>query len=212
MEVILCIIIGYFIGGINPSYIYARMQGFDIRERGSGNAGASNAMITIGRGTGAVMACLDIFKAYLAVKLSAYIFPTVKLAGIITGTSCILGHVFPLFMKFKGGKGLACLGGVILAYSVPMFFILLTVEAILGFSLDYLVVVPITGSIAFPIIYGILEKSIKGALILGIAAVVMQFKHIENLKRISNGTEARLSFLWKGDKELERVKENAEKN
>lgn len=158
------------------------------------------------------MACLDIFKAYLAVKLSAYIFPTVKLAGIITGTSCILGHVFPLFMKFKGGKGLACLGGVILAYSVPMFFILLTVEAILGFSLDYLVVVPITGSIAFPIIYGILEKSIKGALILGIAAVVMQFKHIENLKRISNGTEARLSFLWKGDKELERVKENAEKN
>ncbi|MDD6278720.1 MAG: glycerol-3-phosphate acyltransferase [Ruminococcus sp.] len=212
MTIIFSIILGYIIGCINPSYILALARGFDIREVGSGNAGASNAIITMGKKIGAISAFFDIFKAFFAVKLSVYLFPALNIAGIISGTSCIIGHIFPVFMKFRGGKGLACLGGLVLAYSVPLFFILLVAEVIIGFSLDYICVVPITGSIAFPVIYYIIERNIAGVMVLLVATAVMLYKHIENIKRIKNGTEARLSFLWKGDEEIARIQRNANVN
>lgn len=211
MTIIITIILGYIIGEINPSYLISIAHGFDIRERGSGNAGASNAMITMNKKIGWIIAFLDIFKAFFAVKIAAYLFPSFKLAGMISGTSCILGHIFPIFMRFKGGKGLACLAGVVLAYSMPLFFVMLIAEIVIGFSLDYICVVPITGSIAFPVIYYFIEGSLKGALIFSVATLVILFKHIENIKRIRNGTEVRLSFLWKGDEEIARVSKNAHK-
>ena len=90
MAIVISALFGYLIGGINPAYLIAKYKGFDIRKRGSGNAGASNAVITMGKKVGAISAILDIFKAYLAVTIAGFLFPNVSLAKVVMGISCIL--------------------------------------------------------------------------------------------------------------------------
>jgi glycerol-3-phosphate acyltransferase PlsY len=205
MPIVISALFGYLIGGINPAYLIAKYKGFDIRKRGSGNAGASNAVITMGKKVGAISAILDIFKAYLAVTIAGVLFPNVSLAKVVMGISCILGHIFPIYMRFRGGKGLASLGGVILAFHPIVFVILLSVELIIVLIVDYICIVPITASVAFPFIYMSMTKDSIGAILYGLLAIIIFSKHIENLKRIRSGTEAHFSFLWRRKKEIERL-------
>ena len=209
MQTALCSLLGYFIGGIIPAYIISRIKGFDIRERGSGNAGASNAMMTMGKKIGAAIAAFDILKAVCAVLIAAKIFPQLKLAKLLSGSFCILGHIFPALMKFHGGKGLACLGGFILAYDPHLFILLFVCELVLAFLLDYVCFIPLSGSAMFTLIYAFSTGDPIGTLILALISVVILCKHVENLKRIQNGTEAHISFIWKKDQEIERKNNNA---
>lgn len=209
LKSLICIALGYFIGTINPSYLIAKIKGFDIRKRGSGNAGASNALIVFGKAVGIFCALFDIYKACLAIELARrVIFPDYSLAFIITGTAAIIGHMYPFYMKFKGGKGLACLGGVVLMYDWKFFLILLAIEIIVVLATDYICFVPMTASIIFPIAYGIFEKSFHSACIFLFATVLILFKHAENIIRIRNKTELHFSYLWNKEKELERMNES----
>lgn len=208
MQVILCSLIGYLFGNINAAYIISRLKGFDIRDRGSGNAGASNVIITIGKKAGLITAIFDITKAAVASSAAAHLFPNLRYAQILGGSSCIIGHIFPFLMKFHGGKGLACLAGMILSYNPHLFFLLLAIEIFLGFGLDYICVVPTTGSILFTGIYAFVTGDPAGTMILAAVSMVILYKHIENLHRIQLGTEAHISFLWKKDQEIERIKHN----
>ncbi len=205
MEIAGSVLIGYLIGGFNPSFIIAKIKGFDIRKSGSGNAGGSNALITMGKVIGVFCMIFDILKSVFAIWLGGLLFPEFEYVLPVSGTSCIIGHIFPVYMKFKGGKGLACLGGVILAFSPAVFGIMFASELALALLVDYICIVPLTASIVFPIVYGVMTGSIVGALILGIASVVMIGKHIENIKRIREGKEMHLSYLWRGKKEIDRV-------
>lgn len=206
MEYLYCSLIGYFIGTFNPSYIIAKIHGFDIRTKGSGNAGASNTLILFGKVMGVICAILDIGKAYLAVFLTETLFCNFENAFSVTGIACVIGHIYPFYMKFKGGKGLACLGGIILYFNWKVFLIMLGAEILIVLITDYICFVPITASLAFPFIYKIMENNLSGAYILAIITILMIIKHIENLKRIGNGTEMRFSFLWKPDREMDRIK------
>ncbi|MBR6623731.1 MAG: glycerol-3-phosphate acyltransferase [Ruminococcus sp.] len=208
MQVILCSLIGYLFGNINAAYIISKLQGFDIRDRGSGNAGASNVIITIGKKAGLITAIFDITKAAVASTVAVALFPRLRYAHILGGSACIIGHIFPILMKFHGGKGLACLGGMILSYNPEIFLLLLVIEIFLGFGLDYICVVPITGSIIFTGIYAFLTGDAVGTMILASVSLIILYKHIENLRRILIGTEAHISFLWKKDQEIERIKHN----
>lgn len=207
-----CALGGYLIGTINPSYIIAKIKGFDIRQKGSGNAGGSNALITMGNRIGAFCMILDILKAYFVALLANYFFPGNQRAVMLAGVMCIVGHMFPFYMNFRGGKGLACLGGLIFAYSSKLFVLMLAIAFVMVLLTDYICIAPITASIAFPVVYGFYEKDLIGGLILAIGTVVICCKHIENLKRISKGTEAHFSYLWKKDEEMERVRKNLEDN
>ena len=111
-------------------------------------------------------------------------------------------------MGFKGGKGLACLGGMILFFDWRVFLIMLTLAVILALVTDYICFVPLAASAAFPFVYGGMAKNIGGAAILLIITAVIAIKHIENLRRIANGTEMHLSYIWKPEKEMERMKEH----
>jgi len=202
LKYVLCVLIGYLIGVINPSYIIAKSHGFDIRKKGSGNAGASNALILFGKVLGIGCALLDIAKATFAIWLSEKLFPGLAYSLAATGVACIIGHVFPFYMNFRGGKGLACLGGMILAFDWRVFLIMLTAEVLVVIITDYICFVPITASLAFPIIYGIMRHDLYGALFLAIIFPLMLFKHKENLKRIKQNTEMPFSFLWNKDKAL----------
>ena len=106
MGYLVCALIGYLIGTINPSYIYGKIRGFDIRRRGSGNAGASNATTVLGKKVGVVCALCDILKAVLAYKLVQMLFPALPIAGMLSGIACVAGHIFPFWMGFKGGTAL----------------------------------------------------------------------------------------------------------
>ena len=163
MDFLYCILIGYFIGTVNPSYIIAKIHGFDIREKGSRNAGASNAVILLGKTIGILCALFDIAKTFFAIWLSQKLMPDFALAFSVTAVACSLGHIFPFYMKFKGGKGLACLGGMILAFDWRVFLIMLAIEIVVVLVSDYLCIVPLTASVVFPIVYGIMEKNLWGA-------------------------------------------------
>lgn len=207
LQIITCMFVGYLIGGINPSYILAKMKGFDIRSKGSGNAGASNAMITIGKKAGVVCAVFDIFKGYLAVKIGIRMYPVLKIAGMITGVCCVLGHIYPVFMNFRGGKGLASLAGIVLAYDIRVFVMLFMFELVLVLVVDYICIVPISGSFLFMLILAFQCGGMYSLCFLPIVVVVL-YKHKENIKRIQYGVEARVSYLWKKDEEIARLQSN----
>ena len=149
MKTLACMTIGYFIGTINPAFLFSKMKGFDVRERGSGNAGATNAFLTIGKICGMLCALLDILKAFLAFKICKILFPAVQYAGILAGSVCVLGHIFPVWMGFRGGKGLACLGGLVLAYNWKLFCVMLVLEVVLTLMVNYICFMAMSTSILF---------------------------------------------------------------
>lgn len=202
---------GYLIGGFNPSYIIAKIKGFDIRKNGSGNAGGSNALITMGNKIGVLCMVLDILKAYFTVKLAKWLLPETLFASQIASVAVILGHMFPIYMQFRGGKGLACLGGVVLAYDPTLFVIMLSIGVVLAFVTDYICVVPLSACVVFPIIYGIFEKDLWGALVFLPATIAMIYKHLENIKRIFNKTEAHFSYLWSKDEKVRVMRNEAKR-
>ena len=197
--------VGYAIGNINPAYVMGLRKGYDIRKKGSGNAGATNLMILEGKKAGAFVMCFDISKAAVSVGLARRLFSTSTYAGEVAGTACILGHMYPALMHFRGGKGLACLGGVILAFGVNDFLVTLFLESVLLMATRYLCLVPITGAVFYPIYHGIARDDWRAGAILGLITLPILSKHIENLERIRDGKELKFDFLWDKDAELDRI-------
>ena len=200
-----CIALGYFTGTINPAFIFSKLKGFDVRTRGSGNAGATNAFLTLGKVFGVLCALLDILKAFFAFKIAKMLFPTLDFAGILSGTACIIGHIFPVWLNFRGGKGLACIGGVIFAFNWKVFCVMLVFEVALALVLDYICVITMTVSVIFPVVYVFLTRDLIGMLALLIVAVVVELKHMDNIHRIREGKELHISYLWNKEKEIERL-------
>lgn len=203
------IIIGYGLGCINLSYIISKFKGFDIRKYGSGNAGASNVIIVMGKKTGLYVAIFDIFKAYLAVTLARVIFTDAVVSGfnyaaVMAGASSIVGHIAPFYMGFKGGKGLASLGGTILGLDAKMTLLLLVVAIIIAVATDYICFVPVTMVVIIPALYGYKFGSIIPLIMFIPIILLMWYRHIENFKRIKAGKELRFHFLWDRSSESER--------
>ena len=205
MDIFLSFLLGYAVGMINPSYIIGRIRGFDIRSRGSGNAGGSNALITMGKVVGILCILFDIAKAALVTWGASRIFPACALAFPAAAVGVVLGHVFPPYMKFKGGKGFACLAGAILSFNPIVFLIMLGGAVIVVLVTDYFCFVPLTASVAFPVIWGIMRRDPWGALLLCAITAVIFFRHIDNFRKIKNGKELKFSYLWKKDSEMKRI-------
>ena len=205
MTYVWCALMGYLVGTVNPAYLIARLRGVDIREKGSRNAGASNALILFGKATGILCAVFDVAKAVIIIRVAMYLFPEAPYVFPVTAVACILGHIFPFALKFRGGKGLACLGGTVLAYHPPVFLVMLTLEMVVVLITKYICFVPMTASFLFAVLYGVLERDPVGFLILLAGALVIFLKHVENIRRIRKGSELRISYLWNRDKEMERM-------
>lgn len=209
-KILACILIGYLIGGINASFILGKIKGFDIRTKGTGNPGASNAVIVMGKVAGIGCAAFDILKAVLAVRLCGLIFADFSYAMIIAGTCCVLGHIFPVYLKFKGGKGLAAMAGVVVAIDYRFFLMLLLFELILVLIVDFICLIPTTGSVIFTVYLGIQYGLIFSIIFLPVTIIVIM-RHFENFRNIRYGLEYRIRFLWKREEELKRVQDNRDK-
>ncbi len=205
MKILVCILTGYIIGTLNPAYFISRLKGIDIREKGSGNAGASNALIVMGKAAGVFCAAFDMIKTCAAIGLAEYLFPDFEYAFSLSGVACILGHIFPFYMKFRGGKGLACIGAMVLKFDRRIFFIMLAVEIVIVLIVDYIFVVPLSVSLIFPAVYVITTGIVSAAGIMLPATAAIFYKHMENIRRLQAGTEARFSLLWNRDEEIERI-------
>ena len=127
-----CALIGYLLGSINPAYLIVRRKGYDVRTEGSGNAGASNALIIAGKAAFLAVVALDVLKAWTSCRICRGLFPALTAAEQIGGAACVLGHLFPFTLGFRGGKGLACQGGVILSWSWRWFLLLLGAAILLA--------------------------------------------------------------------------------
>lgn len=205
LQVILCILIGYVLGNISPSYFLARRKGYDPRVDGSGNAGASNAYILAGKSAFFVTAILDILKAFIACRVCRGLFPSLPVAEQIGGVACILGHMYPAALRFHGGKGLASLGGVILSWNWKAFLILLALAAVIAFVTNYVCFVAPTMAALFPALFYWRTQDLPAALILLIPFLPILLKHMENFRRIREGKEVRMRFMWDRAGELKRI-------
>ena len=211
LEILACVLVGYLLGNISPAYLFGKSKGVDVRKEGSGNAGASNAFILVGKYAFFITALLDILKSFLAWRLCAALFPDISFAGPLASVGCIFGHIYPAVLGFKGGRGLASLGGAILAWSWQWFLILLAAALVIALVTRYICFVAPTMSIVFPACYFWKTGDAASALILLIPAIPIFIKHWENFVRIRKGKEMRVSVIWNREAELKRLGEWNEK-
>ena len=198
MQYPLIVLIGYLIGCSNMAVYLAAFRGVDLRAGGSGNPGASNAMILMGWKAGILVGLHDIGKAAAAVLLCETLFPAVPLAGAAAGVACVLGHIFPFYLKFRGGKGFASYLVMALALKWRAALVILLAVVIITLVTDYIVLGTMTTVVSFPI-YSALTGSYLAALLLSLASLVIIYKHRANLVRICRGTEIGLRSANRGD-------------
>ena len=204
VECVVMAIIAYLIGSINFSVILSKkMAGFDVREKGSGNAGTTNMLRSVGKKAAAITLVCDVLKGVVAILIAMFIGKTVQgsngaLLVQVAGIAVILGHTFPVFFKFKGGKGVATSLGVLIMSNWQIGLICL-VFALILIALTQMVSV---GSIAAAILYPVLTLFIPQNYIVPgnyliysiILAVFIVFNHRENVKRLLNGNENKISL------------------
>ena len=209
MERIICVFIGYAFGLLQTGYLYGKLHHVDIRKQGSGNAGTTNALRTLGWKAGAVTLLGDAFKCVFAVVAVHLIYKDSRadilpLLSMYAGMGAVLGHNYPFYMKFKGGKGIAATAGLLLSTTTPvMVLICLAVFVSIVAATRYVSV----GSLVVVIIYlfEIIYQGETGAYgmeagylyeMYGIAAFLMLlafYKHRENIRRLLKGTENKIS-------------------
>ena len=214
MERILCLVVGYLFGLFQTAYFYGKLHGIDIREHGSGNAGTTNTLRVLGTKAGVIVLVGDILKCMIAIFLCRYVFSAshpdmVYLLQMYTAAGVILGHNFPFYMHFKGGKGIAATAGLILSfhpYFIPMgviifFGIFFTTHYVsLGSLLVYagfmieIIICGQNGVSHMP------QSSLNEMYVIAALLTVMAYyKHRENIKRLLSGTERKTYLTHKSD-------------
>lgn len=202
MRYLAVILIGYLLGCSNMAYYITRMKNADMRKYGSGNLGASNATILFGWGAGVLVAVHDIGKSVLAVILARLLFPELPYAGAAAGVASVLGHIFPFYLKFKGGKGLASFIGMSLALNWKIALAALVILVLATLITDYIVCGTLSVIVTFPVALGITSQNLILTLIVLVATAVIIVKHLENFKRILNRTEIGLRSTIKGENRI----------
>lgn len=196
--------IGYFIGTFQTGYIYGKRHGIDIREHGSGNSGTTNTLRVLGWKAGAVTFAGDLLKAILVVLLTHFLFrnsypEAVKVLELYAGFGAVLGHNFPFYLKFRGGKGIACTAGVILAIcplAAPLCLVLFIGAVAITRYVSLGSILVVTAYIIQTLIFNhfgllnvapayILEYDILVACFTAMAI----WRHRANIVRLMNGTE-----------------------
>lgn len=217
MERVICLCIGYVFGMFQTAYIYGRAHNIDIREHGSGNAGTTNALRTLGKKAALVVFIGDMLKAIIPSIIVRLIFKDIfpdsmTLLVLYTGFGAVLGHNFPAYLKFKGGKGIATTGGFIIslgqwqliAIGLTVFVLTVVITKyvsagsllmVLSVFITFLVI------IKMGLVKGLAEARIEyEAIVVFFAFVALAYiRHKANIVRIFKGTENKLSFKKKAE-------------
>ena len=206
---VICLVGGYGVGLIQTAYIYGRLKGVDIRKYGSGNAGTTNALRVLGKKAGLIVFLGDFLKGIVACSLTHVILGQLGIENayvLYTGLGVVLGHNFPFYMQFKGGKGIAASGGMIVGlWDWRLVVILLAAFIISVVITRYVSVGSLTIMIGFFVLYTVFaihgdynftsnSKMIEGIVLAAVIAGMAVRRHLPNIKRLLAGTENKLSF------------------
>ncbi|ADM37904.1 glycerol-3-phosphate 1-O-acyltransferase PlsY [Bacillus spizizenii] len=193
MLIALLIILAYLIGSIPSGLIVGKLaKGIDIREHGSGNLGATNAFRTLGVKAGSIVIAGDILKGTLATALPFLMH--VDIHPLLAGVFAVLGHVFPVFAKFKGGKAVATSGGVLLFYAPLLFITMVAVFFIFLYLTKFVSLSSMLTGI-YTVIYSLFVHDKYLLIVVTLLTIFVIYRHRANIKRIINKTEPKVKWL-----------------
>lgn len=218
-SVIVCIVVPYFLGSLNFSVILSgKLYQEDVRSKGSGNAGSTNMLRNYGKKAAGLTFLGDALKTVVSCSFGIVVYGVY--GAYLAGLFCILGHMFPVYFKFRGGKGIVCLAVMVLMTDWRVFLILLLIFFIIVIGTKYVSLGSVICAMLYPLVLNRINSRIGNAvrsveMIAVLIAFLVVFMHRENIKRLSQGKESKLSFGKKkkeGDKTEASKKEHGKKN
>lgn len=198
LSVIVCIVVPYFLGSLNFSVILSgKLYKEDVRSKGSGNAGSTNMLRNYGKKAAGLTLLGDAFKTVVSCSFGILVYGVY--GAYLAGLFCILGHMFPAYFKFKGGKGIVCLAVMILMTDWRVFVILFLIFVVIVLGTKYVSLGSVIGAMLYPIVLNRINtgtgnpvRSVEAIAIL--VAILVVFMHRENIKRLYQGKESKLKF------------------
>ena len=200
------IVISYLLGSINSSIIVSKLlMGKDIREYGSGNAGSTNSYRMMGGKNTLIVMAGDLLKGIIAVLIAGFMFGEMGYLGgmgkMVAASSAIVGHIFPVFFGFKGGKGILTAAAVFGVFDIRVLAIILGTFIVVVLICKYVSLASICAAAMLPVAIGILYGFTSTYFIIGFfTAALVIFMHRSNIGRLLKGTESKFSFKRKEDK------------
>lgn len=206
--ILLCMIPAYFLGSLNFAVILSgRFYGEDVRQKGSGNAGMTNMLRNYGKGAAALTLLGDVLKAVIACLIGYFAFGIT--GAYLAGLFCVLGHMFPIYYHFKGGKGVATTAALMLMVHPPLFLILLVVFALIVLSTKYVSLASIMCVMIWPLFLSQMETTLGAPVLISLViAALVVFMHRSNIKRLLRGEENKISLGKKKPKAEKEDEEN----
>ena len=199
MRYILIALLSYVVGSSSMAFYIGKLNKVDIKGQGSRNYGASNTMMLMGWKAGILVGVHDIGKGLLTVLLAKYFCPDLEYAGAVAGVACVLGHIFPFYLNFDGGKGFATYIGMMIGLDIKLAIVVVIILLVVAFITDYIVSGTMCTITLVPLYYGLLKQSYVTMLIVLVASLVILYKHRGNLVKMANGTETRIRKAHKGE-------------
>ena len=189
MHTALSLLLGYLVGCINPARMVAKKKHVNLKTEGTGNLGATNTALVLGKKAGYFVLFFDILKSVFSYRVARCLFPHLRLAGLIAGIGVLIGHAFPVFAHFQGGKSLASFGGLVLAHDPLQFVILLFLGIVMAFVLNYGVYLAVTAATLFPFFNYLRSGSLADFLAAAAASAIVLLLHMGNLRRAITGED-----------------------
>lgn len=204
---LICIaLFSYLLGSLNFGVILSKAKGEDVREKGSGNAGTTNMLRNYGKGMASLTIMGDMLKVVIAILVSVFVckkleiindwqsMPMEMLIKCLSGFFCVLGHIFPCFFGFKGGKGVATSGGMVFMIDWRIGLILLAIFIIVVIATKYVSLGSLIIAALYPILIYAFHQDILATLIALVFTAIVFVAHRENIKKLKNHTENKISL------------------
>ncbi len=191
-------VMSYLLGCLNAAFIYTwHVKRTDIRKHGSGNAGSTNVLRSFGLKSALPVFIFDVAKGILAVRLAIWITSGFSLAIILSGVFVVLGHDWPIFLQYKGGKGVATSLGILFALNWKIALALFVVAVAIILISKMVSLASLTGLIVSPFAFGLMGEPIEYVIVCAIIALIGVFQHRHNIVRIIKGQENKVNLLKK---------------
>ena len=193
LQIVFSLLVGYALGCIQSAYLVGRLVGkLDIREHGSGNAGASNITSVMGLNYGAIVGLVDILKGAAAVQVVRWTYPTNPELAYLAGLMAVVGHMFPAYLGFRGGKGVATLAGMMFGIDWKLGVLFVLLVAVPALLTDYIVAGSFTTFLALPVVIYLGELPVSLLILSMVLTVICFYLHRGNIQRILAGEELKI--------------------
>ena len=197
MQFFFLILISYLIGSIPFSLIFAKLlKGVDVRRRGTGNVGATNTLVTAGRGAGILAVMFDITKGFAAVILARFLIGS-DWSVVLAGVAAIVGHDFPVYLKFTGGKGISTTTGAIMAINPYVMLTSLLLYLVFIVITRYLILSSLLALAAIPVLFFLFKDGLPFMVFGVMALLIGLYAHRQDIERLLTGKELKLEASLK---------------